>query len=286
MSIDYPTDLDVLVNPASTDSVNTVSHSSQHANANDAIEALEAKVGVDGSAVTTSHDYKLSTVTSTDKAASQDGTQTLTNKTLTSPVINTPAITGGNFTSGTMVNGIINGTTAISLGSDATGDIYYRDASGNIQRVAIGSNNQLLTSNGTIPSWDDAPASALNCTSGVSVGPATTGTSVMSIAHGLSRTPVVIRLHGIGQQVSGEGSPQSHGSYTDSGNSCVYMPQTSEATTPLTSGTVAVVLYGSNAQGLARGSVQNVTSGTFEILWDGPSGGSIAGTTVFHWECQ
>lgn len=51
---------------------------------------LEAKVGIDSSAVTTSHDYKLSGVTGTDKAVSKTGTETLTNKTLSSPVINTP----------------------------------------------------------------------------------------------------------------------------------------------------------------------------------------------------
>lgn len=34
-------------------------HDEQHANANDAIEALQAKVGVDGSSVSSSHDYKI-----------------------------------------------------------------------------------------------------------------------------------------------------------------------------------------------------------------------------------
>lgn len=53
------------------------------------INNLEAKVGVDASAVTTSHDYKLSGVTGSDKAASKAGAETLTNKTLPSPVINT-----------------------------------------------------------------------------------------------------------------------------------------------------------------------------------------------------
>jgi len=48
-----------LTNPTSGDSLNSPSHSGQHADANDAIEALQAKVGVDSSAVTTSLDYKL-----------------------------------------------------------------------------------------------------------------------------------------------------------------------------------------------------------------------------------
>lgn len=54
------------------------------------LNAVEAKIGIDGSAVTTSHDYKLSGVTGSDKAVSKTGSETLTNKTLTSPVINTP----------------------------------------------------------------------------------------------------------------------------------------------------------------------------------------------------
>ena len=62
MATNFPEDLDSLVNPQSTDSVETVSHSAQHADANDAIEALQAKVGVDGSAVVTSLDYRVTTL--------------------------------------------------------------------------------------------------------------------------------------------------------------------------------------------------------------------------------
>lgn len=66
MSTNFPTSIDALTNPAGTDSVVTVDHAAQHANANDAIEALETKVGVDSSAVTTSLDYKLKNTSSTD----------------------------------------------------------------------------------------------------------------------------------------------------------------------------------------------------------------------------
>jgi hypothetical protein len=61
MSTNFPSSLDNFTNPASTDLMNsvTVPHNEQHANANDAIEALQAKVGVDSSAVTTSLDYKV-----------------------------------------------------------------------------------------------------------------------------------------------------------------------------------------------------------------------------------
>lgn len=96
MSTNFPTSLDTFTNPSGTDLVSseigTRTHSEFHSDNNDALEALEAKVGVDSSAVTTSHDYKLSGVTGSDKAASKTGTETLTNKTLTSPTLNSPTI--------------------------------------------------------------------------------------------------------------------------------------------------------------------------------------------------
>lgn len=57
MATNFPTGLDALTNPAPTDPLNAPSHSDQHINANDAIEALQTKVGIDSSAVTTSLDY-------------------------------------------------------------------------------------------------------------------------------------------------------------------------------------------------------------------------------------
>lgn len=64
MATNFPTSLDSLTNPTSGDSLNSPSHSTQHANANDAIEALQAKVGVDNSNVTTSLDYKIRNIES------------------------------------------------------------------------------------------------------------------------------------------------------------------------------------------------------------------------------
>lgn len=130
----FPTSLDSLVNPLGTDSMSSVSHASQHTNANDAIEALQAKVGIDGSAVTTSHDYKLSGVTGSDKAVSKTGTETLTNKTLTAPQIN--------------------------FGSDATGDLIYRTGAGVTARLPIGSTDQILAVQSGVPTWIANPSAS------------------------------------------------------------------------------------------------------------------------------
>jgi len=61
MAINYPTSLDSFTNPETSDQMDsvTVPHATQHADANDAIEALEAKVGIDASAVATSHEYRI-----------------------------------------------------------------------------------------------------------------------------------------------------------------------------------------------------------------------------------
>lgn len=137
MAITYPTTLDSFPNPTSTDLLENATaaldHDVQHSNANDAIEALEAKVGANSSAVTTSHDYKLSGVTGSDKAVSKTGTETLTNKTLTAPQIN--------------------------MGSDATGDMYYRTAGGAFARLPIGTSGQIIqTSVAGIPEWTANPS--------------------------------------------------------------------------------------------------------------------------------
>lgn len=58
MSTGFPNQLDAFTNPSGNDP-QFVSHSTQHANANDAIEAIQAKIGVDGSTDPDSLDYKI-----------------------------------------------------------------------------------------------------------------------------------------------------------------------------------------------------------------------------------
>jgi len=57
----YPTSLDTFNNPGATDTMDAagLEHDAQHANLNDAVAALQAKVGITNSAVTTSFDYRI-----------------------------------------------------------------------------------------------------------------------------------------------------------------------------------------------------------------------------------
>lgn len=59
MSSNFPNNIDSITNPNSTDPLSNPSHSEQHIIANTAIEALETKVGIDGSTDTNSLDYKV-----------------------------------------------------------------------------------------------------------------------------------------------------------------------------------------------------------------------------------
>ena len=51
MATDFPTAIDDFTNPTATDYLNSPSHAGQHANANDAIEAIEAFIGVNGNGI-------------------------------------------------------------------------------------------------------------------------------------------------------------------------------------------------------------------------------------------
>jgi hypothetical protein len=59
LATSFPDSLDVLSNPNGTNSLSNPSHAEQHSNANDAIEALQTKVGIDGSLDPNSIDYRV-----------------------------------------------------------------------------------------------------------------------------------------------------------------------------------------------------------------------------------
>lgn len=59
MATSFPSSLDSFTNPLSSDTLSSPSHAGQHTDLNDAVAALEAKVGADSSAVSSSLDYKV-----------------------------------------------------------------------------------------------------------------------------------------------------------------------------------------------------------------------------------
>ena len=81
--------------------------------------------------------------------------------------------TVGTMPSGTW-SGVIDGSCTMTLGSDATGDIYYRDASGHLERLASGADGYVLTGTGagSIPAWEAATAGDIT---GVTAGTGLSG---------------------------------------------------------------------------------------------------------------
>ena len=77
MATSFPSSLDSFTNPTAVDTLDSPPHDTQHTDANDAIEALEAKVGVDGSAVTTSHEYRINSIEELNTNAQVGTTYTL-----------------------------------------------------------------------------------------------------------------------------------------------------------------------------------------------------------------
>lgn len=142
MATNFPTSLDSLTNPASTDPLNSPSHSNQHTNSNDAIEALQVKVGVNGSADTNSLDYKVS------QAVTLTGTATLTNKTLTAPKFaDLGFIADANGNELIIMDTVASAVNEITVANAATGGAPTITASGGDTNVSI---NVVSKGSGTV----------------------------------------------------------------------------------------------------------------------------------------
>ena len=63
----------------------------------------------------------------------------------------------GTLTTGTLGTGFVVAGVTMTLGSDATGDIYYRNSGGVLTRLGIGTTGQLLTVASGLPSWATRP---------------------------------------------------------------------------------------------------------------------------------
>src|SRR5262252_7017412 len=97
-----------------------------------------------------------SVVTIADTTGNMAGVGTLNTHTIPAVAPDTFALLAAaqSFTNKTITSttNVLGGVT-MTLGSDATGDIYYRDAGGHLTRLAIGSSTQVLTVSGGLPTW-------------------------------------------------------------------------------------------------------------------------------------
>lgn len=124
MSIVYPGTLDTLTNPTSSQYFDSPSHSGQHSDINDAVEAIETKIGV-GSGTPTVNKIMVgsgngtSTWSATWNAATL-GTPSITGGTINNVILGTPSVSGGTITSLIGTSQITGGTvTGATLGTNS-----------------------------------------------------------------------------------------------------------------------------------------------------------------------
>jgi hypothetical protein len=184
MATNFPTSVDVLTNPVSNDSLNSPSHSAQHANANDAIEAVEDYLlngaGKTGLVFITSADLSSTSVTISNAfSATYDSYQIVLSNVL--------ATAGQN--------------TQMRMGTTATGYYQTEIVSGGSYSTASGGANYTNTNNGT--QWS----------TGVICGTTTTDTSggVINLVNPFLATGTVMQSLGVDTRTTGLGTRTSTG---------------------------------------------------------------------------
>lgn len=144
----FPTSLPSHSNPGAGDYLNSPAHHTQHSSANDEQVAIATKVGIDSSADTDSHDYKLSGVTGTAKAVSNNSNETVAgDKTFSGATTFSGA---SSFTGTPTFNtaAVFAKATKQVLVSDSDGATITFDLdAGNIHKVTLGGNRTLALSN-------------------------------------------------------------------------------------------------------------------------------------------
>lgn len=175
MATNYPGSLDSLTNPAAGDALNSPSHAGQHANANDAIEAIEAELGTDpaGASATVKARFEAieandwvtaariaaDAVGSSEIAANAVGSSELADNAVDTAAIADGAVTSAKIADGTIVDADINAAAAIArskisgLPTSSTDNTLPRfdSTAGALQTsgVVVDDNNRLTVATGS-----------------------------------------------------------------------------------------------------------------------------------------
>lgn len=127
----------------------------------------------------------------------------------------------------------------------------------------------------------------MNSTTGVNTSPTANGTT--TITHGLGRIPTIIRIYGIGTFTSNAAATPttiSIGTYSSSGNRCVYQAYNTAAITTTqaaaTSSTFSINLQ-TGANSFITGVIGNVGATTFDIVWTETG---TASAQSYMWEAE
>ncbi len=159
--------------------------------------------------------------------------------------------------------------TTVELGSGGATDTTLSRVSAGI--AAIEGNNIVTENRNT-------------STSGVASSP--TASQTDTITHSLGRTPKVIRIYGIGAFVNNAAAtptPFSMGTYSSSGNTCVYMTSAGTSAQASQTSTVFSVFLATSSGNTISGVIQNVGTTSFDIVWTETG---TAAAQKYMWECE
>jgi len=119
-------------------------------------------------------------------AGTSSGATTLSPSAVASGTLTLPAATDqlvARATSDTLTNKTLGAPVSMALGSDATGDIYYLNSSGNLTRLGIGSNTNVLSvSAGGLPQWSPAIGGAMTYLCTITASNSATLTNISNCA--------------------------------------------------------------------------------------------------------
>lgn len=130
----------------------------------------------------------------------------LTGATLASGVTGSSLTSVGTLTSGTAGTGFVLAGVTVTVGSDGTGDIHYRNSGGIFTRLAIGSTGNVLTVAGGLPSWAAPGAAAAGSLTGATLAAGVTASSLTSLGTITSLTATTINAFTLGGTISGGGN--------------------------------------------------------------------------------
>lgn len=135
-----------------------------------------------------------------------NGTSVLSGSTLGGGVTASSLTSVGTLTSGTAGTGFVVAGVTMTVGSDATGDVYYRNSGGVLTRLGIGSTGTVLTVAGGLPSWAAAGAAAAGSLTGTTLAANVVSSSLTSLGTITSLTATTINAFTLGGTIAGGGN--------------------------------------------------------------------------------
>jgi len=209
----------------------------------------------------------LTTTGTTNVTLPTSGTLVSTSTTSLPSLATVGTVTGGTWGTGAVIAG-----ATMTLGSDATGDTYYRNAGGVLTRLAAGSNGQVLTLASGLPSW--ATASGGGTVTVVSSGSLTSTALVTGGGTTTLQTPSATSTLSSGGALSLAGAASALTSLTLRGSTS----GTAVISVSATAGTPNTIVLPTATAG--AGTYLKSDGGSPQILsWDSPAGaGTVTNT--------